>query len=292
MPSKFLVFIAYHDGTGFDIAEHLRTQLGTGGISGFVAKKDIPSEIKLGEKWREIIDNVIETCNTFILILTTDKLSTEVTRETKKAFERNKKDSKFSILICHLQSAPRTSEQLLNAGIDSREYQQIDFTTQYDLARKVTLDNQGFPKAGGELLPEREPPNVLFDCQLPTQGAAYDGIPISWNLPFTFSNRGTEIARISESVIKLVVEGPVDNIVGGRHGFGPQNRDDFFVKPNDPKTDFSTVRISPKNPGLDWGKKYVEAYKAGKMKLTIKIHFVVSDDIFHNKEPHDKIIEL
>ena len=49
------------------------------------------------------------------------------------AFERNKQDSEFSILICHLQDVPRTEQQLMSAGINSRDYEQVDFENKYDL---------------------------------------------------------------------------------------------------------------------------------------------------------------
>jgi hypothetical protein len=146
---RYLVFIAYDDGTGLDFAEHLKRELEKRHTPTFVARKDIPREITRGEGWREKIDPIIKTCNTFILILSTDKLSPEVTHETKLAFERNRRDHRFWIIVPRLKGMPRQNAQLLSAGIDSENFQQIDFETQYDLARQITsrLDERGFPRA-------------------------------------------------------------------------------------------------------------------------------------------------
>lgn len=151
-PTKFLVFIAYDDATGFDLADHLKSTLEKRGIPSFVAKRDIPLFVRSRQGWREKIDRAIGSCNTLFLILSTDRLSREVIREVKQAFDRSKADTEFSIFICRIQGVPRSDQQLLAAGIDSKDYQQIDFTSQYDLVRKVgpLLDEEGRPKEGTE----------------------------------------------------------------------------------------------------------------------------------------------
>ena len=146
----FDLFIAYDDATGFDLADHLRDALKKVNISSFVAKKDLPSYTKQAKKWSDRIDKVIETCNSFILILSTDKLTSEVRREVRLAFKRSNTDTRFSVIIFHLDGVARTSETLLSAGIDSKDYQQVDFADKYELARKARslLDEHGFPKIG------------------------------------------------------------------------------------------------------------------------------------------------
>jgi len=147
---EFTIFVAYDDGLGHDLAKHLKQELEERQHSSFVAFIDIPPEIRLGEKWQERINKVLssKSCNSFVLIMSADKLSPEVTRETRLAFDRNKRDPNFSILICHMDGMPRQDEQLSAAGISARDYQQIDFDSvdsKYDLARKVisTLDKAG-----------------------------------------------------------------------------------------------------------------------------------------------------
>ena len=93
---KFMVFIAYDDATGFDLADHLKSTLEKRGIPSFVAKKDIPLFIRSRQGWREKIDRVIGTCNAFFLVLSTDRISQEVIREVKQAFDRSKLDLQFS----------------------------------------------------------------------------------------------------------------------------------------------------------------------------------------------------
>ena len=74
----FRIFLAYDDGTGRDLAEHLKKENEDRQLSTFVAKRDVPPQIRLNKTWSDIIDNVIKTCNTFILMLSTDRLSSEV----------------------------------------------------------------------------------------------------------------------------------------------------------------------------------------------------------------------
>lgn len=210
---EYSVFMAYDDGTGYDFAEHLKRELENRGTLSFVARKDIPPEIKHGEGWRKKIDSVIETCNTFILILSTDKLSLEVTRETKLAFDRNRRDPKFSIIIAHLLEMPRTNEQLLSAGIDSKDFQQLDFETKYDLARKVTpkLDERGMPKPRSqEAVEEQEvmedsPAGALATAQIALYLVAYSWF-ITWVFGQDFAS-ALGLFGVSSIVILIVAYG-------------------------------------------------------------------------------------
>jgi hypothetical protein len=76
------------------------------------------------------------------------------------------------------------------------------------------------------------------------------------------------------------------------HGFGPENRNDFFVKPGDPITGTTTVRINPKVAAPNWHTKYEAAYKAGKMKIVIVVRYDDSDEVLSSRESHEKTISV
>lgn len=190
----FLTFIAYDDSTGLDFAEHLKQALEKRNIASFVAKKDLLPYVRGGRRWREITDDVIETCNTFILILSTDMLTEEVAREVRLAIDRSRASPTFSIVVCHLRDMPRTEKQLMSAGIDLKEYQQCDFTTKEDLVRKVILllDNRGIPKdrQPGSTVAEETDVALIGEDFIVGRLTSSSVKTLSSNLTLLFQNKG------------------------------------------------------------------------------------------------------
>lgn len=148
MESSYDVFVSHEETTGLDLAKHLKEALEKRRISTFVADLDLPKSVANATEWRSLADKVIYTTKTFLLILSSPKLSPEVVRETQLAFKRSESDTKFSIIICHCEGIPRAPEQLLAAGIDASNFQQVDFDTKEKLAREanIIIDDQGFAR--------------------------------------------------------------------------------------------------------------------------------------------------
>jgi uncharacterized protein YjbI with pentapeptide repeats/DNA replication protein DnaC len=144
----FPIFIVYEDNTGIDLAVHIKQTLEKRGILTFVAKQDIPKTIQyLSDEWRKQIDRAIASCNVFVIVLSSAKLTSEMTREVLLAFERKKTDNSFALMICRFVQIPRRSSDILSAvGVDTSLFQQVDFADKVDLARLVNLqiDDRGF----------------------------------------------------------------------------------------------------------------------------------------------------
>ena len=126
----------------------------------------------------------------------------------------------------------------------------------------------------------------------PTVGSTTVGVPTSWRFKFTFSNRGDRVARVSNSSIHLLLEGPVDNIRADHRAFGPSGLNDFLVKPGDPIMGVAIVSIHPKTAAYNWEKEYASAYQNGKMKISASIHYETSDELLKSKVPHDLTISI
>ena len=210
---KFRVFIAYDDATGLDLAEHLKLTLEKRNISSFVAAKDIAGYTKLNQGWRDKINHVIESCNTFITILSSIRLSPEVKRETMLAFERNKSDAKLSIIIAHLKGTSRTDQELLSAGLDSSAYQQVEYSTKHELARQISvmLDDQGFTTTFPRTSKEQEPTDdalkqlssVLKRMKTRWQNYLDNGPDKKWN-PETIKEIKTKFGEDGEDMLRIV----------------------------------------------------------------------------------------
>jgi hypothetical protein len=210
----FAVFVAYDDMTGFDIAEHLKLALEKRNISTFVARLDITEYVKLNREWRETIDLVIATCDTFILIMSTDLLSDEVRREIMSAIDRNKVDAKLSIIIARMKGIPRTSLRLTDLGIDLSNYQQIDFSSAHDLARKISLRLDGHGRATKvihETQPSDDPQKQVASVlrRMKTRWKIYVGNPqnVKWSAE-SINLIKTEFGEDAEELLTLLSENP------------------------------------------------------------------------------------
>ena len=85
---NYEAFISYEETTGLEFAENLKKALKKGGISAFVAKRDLP----VGRKFDEEIREVLDTCNIFIVILTANSsVSLYVKQEIDQALQRYEK---------------------------------------------------------------------------------------------------------------------------------------------------------------------------------------------------------
>lgn len=145
-PPKCAVFACYETTTGLDLAKNLKQALEKRNTLAFVADQDLPKFIKQGIEWRTYVDRLIASVKTFIVILSIDLVSGEMLRELKLAFERNKREPNFAIIIAHSRNVSRTSNDILSStGIDTAKFNQIDFATQEELARIITsmLDESG-----------------------------------------------------------------------------------------------------------------------------------------------------
>src|SRR5208282_301367 len=110
----FAVFIVYEDDTGIDLAIQVKQILEKRHVHTFVAEEDIPKTIRrLTDQWRTQIDNAMNSCNTVIIILSGLNATQEMTREIGLAIDRKKVDGKLSFIICHFESIPRKSEDIL-----------------------------------------------------------------------------------------------------------------------------------------------------------------------------------
>jgi len=89
------------------------------------------------QTWRSVIESTISRSDIFILILSTGTLTPEMTTEIRQAFQRNKTDAKFAILVCHHRRVARCAEQLARLGIEVANLQEVDFETKEELAREV-----------------------------------------------------------------------------------------------------------------------------------------------------------
>ena len=144
-PMAYQIFACYEDTTGLDLADQLKRSLGKRSVRVFVAKRDIPETITNLQTWRKVIDDVIKTCSAFVLIISANRLTSEMTRELGLGLERSHDEREFGIVICHLNGVPRSSEQLAELGVNLQDYQQIDFESKEELARKINrvIDEKG-----------------------------------------------------------------------------------------------------------------------------------------------------
>jgi hypothetical protein len=128
------VFICYETTTGLDYAKHLKGALENKNKSNinksaFVAYEDV----EVGKPPREAIDEAIESCKYFVVIVTVLAIEAEdVKREIKIA--DNLPHLKGNIITCREKSVDRLrlSELPIITGL-----QQIDFESKEELVRKV-----------------------------------------------------------------------------------------------------------------------------------------------------------
>jgi hypothetical protein len=110
--NPFDAFVSYFEDTGKDYAETIRKNLKSYGINAFVAH--IEKNNYVGN-FEEAIDNIIENCTYFILLLNIDTLERrQVIRECKKAYPNGLKEHpKFVILREDIEHVERKSEKFL-----------------------------------------------------------------------------------------------------------------------------------------------------------------------------------
>jgi len=118
------VFISYGEYGGAHFAEHLKDGLERMGLSTFVARRDI----RPWEKFKEVIDEAIDNCRKFVVILTPDACKSEyVMYEIERAITKKK-----SIIPCKQR---QTSYEDIPKHV--RERQMIKFDDKHDLFLNV-----------------------------------------------------------------------------------------------------------------------------------------------------------
>ncbi len=123
------VFICYETTTGLDYAKHVKESLKKINQSAFVAPEDIGTD----EPWRKVVDGIIEACKYFVVIITDLSISSEeVKRELELA--SSLPSLKGNIIPCKEKSVDRSRLSKLPI---IHEFQQIDFESKEELARKL-----------------------------------------------------------------------------------------------------------------------------------------------------------
>ncbi|MCK4458991.1 MAG: toll/interleukin-1 receptor domain-containing protein, partial [Methanosarcinales archaeon] len=123
------VFICYETTTGLDYAKHVKESLKKINQSAFVAPEDIGTD----EPWRKVVDGIIEACKYFVVIITDLSISSEeVKRELELASSLS--SLKGNIIPCKEKSVDRSRLSKLPI---IHEFQQIDFESKEELARKL-----------------------------------------------------------------------------------------------------------------------------------------------------------
>ncbi len=121
------VFISYETTTGLQIAKHLKKSLKKLGLYAFVADEDI----KIGNNWKNSIEDAINSCKHFVLVLTNLALGSEqVHIEVNRAVELKK-----HIILCRKLNVDVRGIDIAFPMLSS--LQRLDFENKYDLADKV-----------------------------------------------------------------------------------------------------------------------------------------------------------
>lgn len=129
------IFIAYKQNTGKTYARFLKECLTQEGYRAFLDMTDIPREFEGTEKWFEVRDEAIRNSKRFLLIITIAiESSEEVAKELVLA--RGIPNMKF-IYARHDELKPEIQIGYDNEIIDLSEGNQVPFSTDDDLARKV-----------------------------------------------------------------------------------------------------------------------------------------------------------
>jgi len=131
------IFVCYNEITGKDFATMIHRALTQRGYKVFVAHVE---RDYISGNFRDVIDNVIDKCHTFILLNTLDTLSRpEVIREVQRAFPSGDITKHvFWIFRENEQDVPRsTIEFTEKTQINLSDHNQSDFSTDAHLARSV-----------------------------------------------------------------------------------------------------------------------------------------------------------
>lgn len=121
------VFISYETTTGLSLAKHLSASLSKLNFPSFIAERDI----KKGDDWRETIDNALEECEIFILIVTNLALkSEEVIKEISFAVSNYKE-----IIPCKKSNVNEAT--LYTSFPTINKIQRIDFKDEFELSDSV-----------------------------------------------------------------------------------------------------------------------------------------------------------
>jgi hypothetical protein len=134
---EYDVFVCYYEITGKDFATMIHRALTEKGYKVFVAHIERPY---LTGNFRDIIDDVINNCQTFILLSTLDTLTRpEIKREVKHAFPDGKVGTnKFWIFRENADDVPRNDPEFQKETmLDLSKENQSDFNSDSDLARLV-----------------------------------------------------------------------------------------------------------------------------------------------------------
>lgn len=129
------IFIAYKRRTGKSFAQYLKGCLTEEGYRAFLDTTDIPKEFEGTEKWFEVRDEAIRNSKRFLLIIT---IAIESAEEVAKelVLARSVPNMKF-IYARHDVLKPQIQIGFKNEIIDLGEGNQVPFSTDDDLARKV-----------------------------------------------------------------------------------------------------------------------------------------------------------
>jgi len=133
-----------------------------------VAKDDIPKAVEnLSGTWRKIIDEIIDSCTTLVIILSGLKLTGEMIREIRRATTQLQTLGKPALMFCRFAQVSRTSEQILSElGLDTSLFQQIDWSDPVDLARKVSLEIDDEGRTVRREIPIRRPYSTAEGSQV------------------------------------------------------------------------------------------------------------------------------
>jgi len=124
---KYDVFISYETTTGKTYAENLKKALEKEELKVFLAS----DELRAGKEWEKEILLALESCEYFIIIITTSApQSGWVKKECKKALELNKR-----IIPCRYKGVKIEDTEEIIKELPS--LQQIEFEDKYELANKV-----------------------------------------------------------------------------------------------------------------------------------------------------------
>jgi hypothetical protein len=132
---KYDVFISYKRNTAKDFAIYLKKCLTDEGYIAFLDLTDIPKEFEGTEKWSDKRNEAIINSKRFLLIIT---IKIESSREVAKelGLARSNPQMKF-LYLRHDALPPQISIKVNDEVIDLGESNQIPFSTDVDLARKV-----------------------------------------------------------------------------------------------------------------------------------------------------------
>lgn len=138
MEATYDAFVSYDELTGAHNAEIIRESLNRKNISAFVAHLERPGYTG---NFETLIDNVINKCKYFVLLITVDTLERpQVIREFKTAYPYRMLYEKPKLVIFHDLNAQRSIPTFVQeTGVEISKINQQDFRDSSELATRVRL---------------------------------------------------------------------------------------------------------------------------------------------------------